>query len=504
MILSNNYNPDVLTCLANLSNDEVFTPPQVVNRMLDMLPAELFRSKETTFLDPVSKSGVFLREIAKRLMIGLESQIPDIHERADHIFTKQLFGIAITELTALTSRRSLYCSKYANSQYSVCRKFKDEEGNLRFRAIEHKFVDGKCKYCGASESVFGREIRQDLESHAYEFIHTDKPEKLFGKMKFDVIIGNPPYQLDDGGNAASARPLYHLFVEQAIKLNPRYLSMIIPARWYAGGKGLDDFRLNMLSSSKIRYLADFKNSADCFPGVNIAGGVCYFLVDTYHPGECIVVNFKGDKEISRMSRSLNEFSTFVRENESIKIIRKVLGKKEKCMDTVVKSRNSFALPSNERGHDNYHSNDYKLLSSGGVSYIKKDFVSDKEKIVNKYKVIITYAMSGGNKPGSEGDYQIVSSLMVLNPNEVCTETYLVVGTFDNENEARNLESYVKTKFLRFLLLQSLTSIHITKSCFQFVPLQDFSHPWTDEMLYEKYGLKQPEIDFIESMIRPME
>ena len=504
MILSNNYNPDVLTCLANLSNDEVFTPPQVVNRMLDMLPAELFRSKETTFLDPVSKSGVFLREIAKRLMIGLESQIPDIHERADHIFTKQLFGIAITELTALTSRRSLYCSKYANGQYSICRKFKDEEGNLRFRAIEHKFVDGKCKYCGAPESVFGREVRQDLESHAYEFIHTDKPEKIFGKMKFDVIIGNPPYQLDDGGNAASARPLYHLFVEQAIKLNPRYLSMIIPARWYAGGKGLDDFRSNMLSSSKIRYLADFKNSADCFPEVNIAGGVCYFLVDTYHPGECIVVNYKGDKEISRMPRSLNEFSTFVRENESIKIIRKVLGKKEKCMDTVVKSRNSFTLPSNERGHDNYHSNDYKLLSSGGVSYINKDYVSDKEEIVNKYKVIITYAMSGGNKPGSEGDYQIVSSLMVLNPNEVCTETYLVVGTFDNENEARNMESYIKTKFLRFLLLQSLTSIHITKSCFQFVPLQDFSHPWTDAMLYEKYGLKQPEIDFIESMIRPME
>lgn len=504
MIRNNNYNPDVLTCLANLSNDEVFTPPQVVNQMLDMLPQELFCSKETKFLDPVSKSGVFLREIAKRLMKGLESEIPDIYERADHIFTNQLYGIAITELTALTSRRSVYCSKYANGPYSICRKFKDEEGNLRFRSIEHKFEDGKCKYCGASESVFGKKVRTELESHAYEFIHTDKPEKLFPNMKFDVIIGNPPYQLDDGGNAASARPLYHLFVEKAIKLKPRFLTMIIPARWYAGGKGLDDFRTSMLSSSNIRYLADFKNSADCFPGVNIAGGVCYFLIDSLYKGDCVISNFKGDKEISRMTRPLNEYSTFVRENESIHIIRKVLSEGVKCMDTVVKSRNSFTLPSNERGHEDFRPNDLKMLSSGGFTYISKNNVSDKEEIIDKYKVIITYAMSGGNKPGSEGDYQIVSSLKVLNPNEVCTETYLVVGTFENENEAKNLETYLKTKFLRFLLLQSLTSIHITRSCFQFVPLQDFSHPWTDEMLYKKYGLTEEEIAFIESMIRPME
>ena len=504
MIPSTNYNPDVLTCLANLSNDEVFTPPQVVNRMLDMLPAELFRSKETKFLDPVSKSGVFLREIAKRLMTGLESQIPDIHERADHILTHQLYGIGITELTALTSRRSLYCSKHANGLHSICRKFNDEEGNLRYRAIEHTFVAGKCKYCGASESVFGKNVRKELESHAYEFIHTDKPEKIFGNMKFDVIIGNPPYQLDDGGNSASAKPLYHYFVEQAKKIRPRYLTMIIPARWYAGGKGLDDFRDKMLNNNQISYLVDYNNSADCFPGVNIAGGVCYFLWERDYHDDCIICNNKGDKEVSRIKRPLNEYPTFIRDNESIGIIRKVLKNDDKVMSSIVKSRNSFMLPSNERGHKNNHSGDVRLLSSGGNSFIEKENISDRDDLLKKYKVIITYAMSGGNKPGVEGKYQIISSLMTLEPDEVCTETYLIIGAFNKKHEAENLETYVKTKFLRFLLLQSLTSIHITKSCFQFVPLQDFSHPWTDEMLYEKYGLTDEEIAFIDSMIRPME
>ena len=496
-----NYNPDVLSCLANLSNDEVFTPPQLANQMLDMLPQELFQSPDTRFLDPCTKSGVFLREIAKRLIEGLADKIPDQQERIDHIMHHQLFGIAITRLTSMMSRRSLYCSKDASGKYSIS-QFDDEAGNICYRDIRHTWVQGKCRYCGASQEVYDR--GDELESHAYEFIHTDNPNTLYNNMTFDVIIGNPPYQLSDGGNAASARPLYHLFVEQSRRLKPKYLLMIIPARWYAGGKGLDDFRTNMLTSSEIRFLADYNNSADCFPGVNIAGGVCYFLVDTNYHGDCIVCNYKGDKEVSRMKRPLNEYPTFVRENESIQIIRKVLKKGEKSMDNVVKSRNSFTLPSNERGHNSIHPNDLKLLSSGGVSYINKDRVSDRDNIIDQYKVIITYAMSGGNKPGIEGDYQIVSSLMVLNPKEVCTETYLVVGTFNKKEEAKNMEAYLKTKFLRFLLLQSLTSIHITKNCFQFVPLQDFSKPWTDEELYAKYGLTDEEIQFIESMIRPME
>ena len=496
-----NYNPDVLTCLANLSNDEVFTPPAVVNKMLDLLPAELWSNPDAKFLDPVSKTGVFLREIAKRLMAGLEDLIPDVQERADHIFGTQLYGLAITELTGLMSRRSVYCTKFANGQYSVCSVFDDEQGNIRYEATAHDWLGGRCRYCGASQEVYDR--GGELESHAYKFIHTDNPQKLFPDMKFDVIIGNPPYQLSDGGNAASARPLYHLFVEQAKKLKPRYLTMIIPARWYAGGKGLDSFRSSMLNSMQIRHLVDYNDSADCFPGVNIAGGVCYFLWDREYCGKCSVTNANNNGESVSSVRHLNEFETFVRSNLAISIVRKVQTQTNDFMSKYVCSRNLFGLPSNERGHTEKSHNDLVLLSSNGKSNIEKSKV-DNLNMATRHKAIITYAMSGGNKPSSDGKYQILSSLMVLGKDEVCTETYLVISAFEDRKKADNLISYLKTKFTRFLLLQALSSIHITKGSFQFVPKQDYSEEWTDEKLYAKYGLTDEEIAFIESMIRPME
>lgn len=265
------HNPDVLECLANLSNDEVFTPPHVANAMLDLLPQELFRDPKTTFLDPCCKSGIFLREIAKRLIVGLEPIFPDLQERLDHIFHNQLFGFAITELTALTSRRTVYCTKLANGEYAISH-FDTPEGNILLPPAEHEWVDGKCRLCGASKEI----LKDRAESHAYAFIHGINPEKVF-HMKFDVIIGNPPYQLQDGGGGlgSSAKPLYQNFVETAQRLKPGHLVFVIPARWYSGGKGLDEFRKNMLEESHLRVLVDYFDSTECFPGVDISGGVCF-------------------------------------------------------------------------------------------------------------------------------------------------------------------------------------------------------------------------------------
>lgn len=502
------YKPDILTCLANLSNDEVFTPPSLANQILDMLPQELFESKDTKFLDPACKSGIFLREIARRLMKGLEKIIPDEQERRNHIFTKQILGIAITELTAQMSRRSVYCSKQANGKYSVCNEFANEDGNIKFTPILHTFKNGNCVYCGASEKEYGEKVRNKLESHAYEFIHlTEKQIKEMQEMKFDVIIGNPPYQLSDGGGTgSSAMPLYHRFVEQAQKLNPRYLTMIIPSRWFAGGKGLDEFREHMLNLGKIKKLVDYADSAECFPGVTIAGGVCYFLWEKDYNGPCNVVNMKNGIKVTEKTRPLNEFNIFVRDNTAIEIIKKIKKLNEKTLDNIVYSRNIFGLNSSIEGHLAKNEGDLTLYSLNGVSYVEQnDVVKVKDDLINKYKVMMTKAMSGGNKPSSDGSYLVISNTMrILKPQEICTETYLCIGNFNNKIEANNLYNYLKTKFFRFLLLQALTSINISKDKFCFIPIQDFTKSFNDAELYKKYKLTQAEIDFIEATIRPIE
>ncbi len=489
------YNPDVLSCLANLSNDEVFTPPEIVNQMLDMLPQELFQNPDTTFLDPACKTGVFLREIAKRLIKGLEPQFPDLQERIDHIFHKQLFGIAITELTSLLSRRGVYCSKYPNSEFSVSH-FDTAEGNIRYKRIPHTWKDGRCLYCGASQKEYDR--GEALESHAYEFIHTITPEKLFD-MKFDVIIGNPPYQLSDGGNGASAKPIYHLFVEQAKKLKPRYLSMIIPARWYAGGKGLDTFRNSMLTDDRLRIIHDFVDASDCFTGVEIKGGVCYFLWDRDYHGDCTICSHSGNKVVSKMKRPLleNNCDTFIRYNDAIQILHKIRQFGEKTFDNLVSPRKPFGLATDFRNYaknkDMIHS--LKIYAQKDTGYISPNQIEKNKEWINLWKVYVPEAIGSGNM-----ETDVVKPLLG-EPNTVCSETYVVVNPTNEKQIAENIISYINTKFFHFLLGLKKITQHTTSKTYSFIPIQNFTKSLTDKNLYDKYELTNDEISFIENMIK---
>lgn len=493
-----NYNPDVLNCLANLSNDEVFTPPELANKMLDLLPQELFQNPNTTFLDPFTKSGVFLREIVKRLDKGLEKLIPDRQERIDHILQKQVFGIAITELTSLLARRSLYCSKNASGKYSIS-KFPTSSGNILYKNIRHTWVNGKCKYCGAAQAVYDR--GSEAEQYAYMFIHTDNPKQFFPNMKFDVIVGNPPYQMSDGGAQASAIPLYNTFVYNAKKLNPRYLTMIIPSRWFGGGKGLDDFRKEMLNDDRISVIVDYEDANDCFPGVDIAGGICYILWEKDRHGDCRVVNINNGQEVETI-RKLNEFEIFIRRKEALSIIKKVAVKKEKVMSEVVSSSKPFGLRTFVRPKEK---GDIILRWQNGEGPYPRKEITVGVEMIDKWKVITSYVgYDHAGNPGKDGKRKVFGKIDILPPGTICNETYLVINCFETQREAMNMVGYMRTLFFRFLVSQLMFSHHLTKNAYQFVPIQDFSHPWTDEMLYKKYGLTDDEIAFIESMIRPME
>lgn len=509
-MIRNNYNPDVLTCLANLSNDEVFTPPNLANQMLDTLPTELWQNPDAKFLDPFCKSGVFLREIAKRLIKGLENFEPDLQKRIDHIMRNQIYGIGITELTTLISRRSLYCTKHANGAYSVTSVFDAEEGNIAYERIAHTFESGKCTFCGASDAVYDR--GEDLETHAYQFIHNKNP---FKNMQFDVIIGNPPYQLNDGGGTgSSAVPIYQNFIQQAKKLNPKYLSMIIPARWFTGGRGLDEFRDEMLNDKRISQIHDFPNSMDCFNGVQIEGGVCYFLWNNSYNGNCDIYTHSSEGIISFSQRPLLEMGsdTFIRYNSAISILRKVQSFKEESFSKIISSNDPFGFDVRVKGSyrrvkPQFETKPFKdsILfyyygwQKDGIGYIEKSQIRKNIELVNKYKVYISKAYGMGSFPT-----QVINTPFLGDKNSCCTETYLLIGTFDNENQANNAISYIKTSFFRFLVLLIKNTQNAMKKVYNFVPMQNLSESWTDEKLYEKYDLTQDEIDFIESMIRPME
>jgi site-specific DNA-methyltransferase (adenine-specific) len=502
---ANNYNPDVLSCLANLSSDEVFTPPNLANQMLDLLPVKIWRDKTITFLDPGCKSGVFLREIAKRLDEGLAIQLPNRAKRLNHIFKKQLFAIATTDLTALLSRRSVYCSKTADGKYSVCTSFSSPDGNVRFKRVEHNWTNGRCSFCSAGEKDYARGA--ELETHAYEFIHTDAPERIL-QMKFDVIVGNPPYQLSDGGHGASAAPIYQKFVESAIKLNPRYLVMITPSRWFTGGKGLDDFRQRMLSESRLRNLVDYPKLYDGFPGVKIRGGVSYFLWDRDYEGPCTVQTMWDGKPLgSPMARRLDAYDVLVRRNEAIPILDKVRryrvkGLPEPTLADRVSAGKPFGLRTFFHGKASRKGmrDPIKLHGSQRLSWVARSDIELNKSWIDDWKVLTT-AVQGTS---AAVETKFLSNPIVAGPGEACTETYLVAGRFTSRRAALRYATYLRTRFVRFLVSLRKNTQHSNRGVYGFVPDVPLDRHWTDEALYERYSITKKEIAFIESIVRPID
>ncbi|MFO0897911.1 MAG: Eco57I restriction-modification methylase domain-containing protein [Pirellulales bacterium] len=521
-------NPDILTCISNLSNDEVFTPPEFANRMLDTLAqawasgnggANLWADKTVRFLDPCTKSGVFLREITRRLNEGLVDQIPNREQRVDHIVTKQVFGIGITQLTGMLARRSVYCSKHANGPHSIAKSFDTEDGNIWFAPTQHTWVDGKCEYCGASSSSLDR--GEDFETHAYVFIHTNdittRIAELFGeKMQFDVIIGNPPYQLDDGGYGTSAAPIYHKFVEQAKALDARFLTMVIPSRWFAGGKGLDEFRESMLSDDRVRSIDDFLSAADVFPGVGLKGGVCYFLWDRDHRGLCRVATHFKTEAPSTATRPLleNGVDVFIRFNEGLSILKKVVAveteqsdslslPESKRFDQLVSSRKPFGLETTFQGKAAKHADDVLVYQNGGTGYTARSALSTGARLIDKWKVFMGYAAPGtGNK--DTYPHRILSTPFIGEPGTISSETYLCIGPLGSKKHAESVLSYLSCRLTRLLILLHKPSQHTTRKVFSFVPKQSWTRQWTDEALYAKYNITASEIAFIEKVVRPMD
>jgi len=531
-------NPDVLTCIANLSNDEVFTPPEFANRMLDMVAEawaashdgdNIWADKQVRFLDPFTKSGVFLREITKRLTDGLASQMPDLQRRVDHILTNQVYGIAITELTGMLARRSVYCTKWAAREHSICTKFESDAGNIWFQPREHTWVggtqtvetadedgnpitvvaDGRCSFCGASRVTLDR--GEGLETHAYALIHTDDPRSVireaFGEdMQFDVIIGNPPYQLQAAGGTRDI-PIYQHFVEQAKRLAPRFLSMVIPSRWMAGGLGLNEFRQTMLCDRHISELVDFPNAAEVFPSVGINGGVCYFLWDSVHDGECSVTMVRNGETVGPTTRALDEFDVLVRDSRALTILRKVLACGEPSVNTILSRDKEFGWTSNFDGfHDTERPGDVPLYyirtMKRGQGYIARDEITKSTNLIDTWKVLVPKVGSGREREKTGVDLVLGPSAIVPSPS-VCTQSFLFFHVMSQE-EAESLRSYYATRFFRFLVSLRKISQDATHSTYSWVPMQSWARRWTDAELYAKYGVTDDEIVYIESLIRPMD
>lgn len=504
------HDPDVLETLAQLPNDDVYTPPKVVAAMLDILPERVWSEPNYTWLDPATKSGIYLREVFKRLMIGLAEWEPNGSKRREHILKHMLYGAATTQINGEIARRTLYQTKNATGAEvkdpaltDLVVRFESADGNIPFVETKHVFagvsVSRSCRLCGAPEAL----VRTQREAYAYSFLHNTYPTKEVADVKFDVIVGNPPYQIGVEGNQRT-KPLYQLFVERAIAMNPRYLVMITPSRWFTGGLGLDEYRDRMIKDRRIAKLIDNPKLFDCFPGVEIKGGVSYFLWDREYDGDCEFSTRIDGNIVSTVVRDLRAgHGVVIRDNRASGLVQKVRDQGYGSIEDWFYPRLAFSQEwrTNYRGES---SQPFKgaipLIHNSGVGYVTPGRFERNIDLVGKWKVLVPKA---GDGHGREVSYVIGEPIAVA-PGSACTESYFIAGAFDSKEECANYARFLCTKFVRFLVLQRKATQDVTADRFRFVPALPMGREWTDASLYEHFGLTADDVNYIESSIHPRE
>ena len=511
VLVRSTYVPDILDVIAALSSDAVPTPPVLARALLDLLPDDVWGNPEYKWLDPATKSGSILREVARRLMDGLTEWEPNPDKRAEHILRNMLYGCGVTQVHAEMTRRSVYVSRDASGPHSIV-TFDDDEGNIPFVLADHEYPTkkgqqgGSCTICGAP---YGLERGPNRENYAYAFIHGAYPTEEMKDMQFDVIVGNPPYQLESQGFSAQASTIYHHFVSQAISLNPKYVAMITPSRWFGGGFGLDEFRSRMIADRRLRAIVDNPKVFDCFPGVEIMGGVNYFLWDRDHDGDCEFSTRVGGQIVSTMTRDIRGGDgVLIRDNRAVRIIERVRPSFESAsVEAECSPMKHFGV----QMMTNYPGSvrepfpgSIPLVYNTHVGFSRTDQIQRNHQDIDRWKVLIPMAYNGGQQVTEDGLVRVavLGEPIALAPGSACTMSYLVAGMFATREETEHYAEYLATKFVRFLVLQRKNTQHVRADRFRFVPMMDMTREWTDKDLYEHFGLTDDEIEYIEATIKP--
>lgn len=541
---------DILTLFEQLNSHEVFTPPRVARDMLDLLPKDIWCDPSIRILDPCVKSGVFLREAMYLLIDGLagkgkhvghdgiEYDLNDGKQRMNHILKNMLFGIATSELTSYVSRRTLYGVMEANTdkQTALIEAFEKSKNNKQwiedekvrflvrnhfneyydhgmFNTPDYKGFEHEGNIFYPTEAINKKVDDSNdfiIEDTYYPFIEEqvnhEKIQQIKDRqMKFDVIIGNPPYQVNTSNQGKQAKPIYQKFIQSAIELKPRVITMITPSRWFTGGMGLSSFRSDMMKDRRIKEIHDFSNSKECFPGVSISGGVNFFLWENKYQGSCSFHSHRGS-DVDTFKCFLDKYPVVIRNAAASSILEKVsnvmLENGIKTLSEIVKPINNFDLSSSFRGSNE---GEISVLHSKGKGLCSRVDVRDYDGSVDMYKVVVSRTVAEhANEPSKDGTFKVIAKNVVLPPMHVCTHSYLVVGAFKSENEAKRLRRFLGGKFARYLILQTLTGIDLSKERFSFVPLLNDAECFSDEELYKKFELSESDVIAIESTIKDIE